>query len=923
MTRRAPAWHARNFRSACGRAADCAAPRLSPGAAAELPNAARGTAMAARATGAGPAAPRLLNSLLRTARIARAGVEEARMPVPYVFAVTLMIALLVCATLALASPSQQVPIGPRAIGMAGAFSSIADDATALFWNPAGLARLGHQEVSVSHANLFGSDIKDNYASFVLPLSPDQAAATDWYHSGYDDGELGFGENRVGLGYALKLKPWLYAGATGRLVTRNTDLDGTSVRSGQGYGLDLGVLVSPMERLRFGLVAQDALNTSVQDSDGISEVVYPRNLRVAGSYSYRNWGTAALDVDDRWHLGVEVTPIEQLAVRFGTEDDLSGNEPGTWTYGLGVKAGVLRVDWARVQHPTLDDTDHFSVAMEFNFNPALIRIEKVESKDLYTSLYKSYANEPFGTIAVRNLQDRPMPAKLSVYVPELMDGPSEQDIILRPHATQDIPVTAVFGERVLAQRGDRPIEVQVAASYQSKRLVRREKGAARAVAYAPGAINWGDGVAQVAAFITPRDPAVDALARQASRMVALEARDPLGNRNLSYAAAMTDALKQLGVAYVPDPNNPYSTISQTPHAVDTIHYPYQTLERRSGDCDDTTVLLASLLGNVGVPTKLVDAPGHIFLLVGTGLHERNRMALGVDSTMYLIDGEEVWVPLETTALRSGFAEAWRAGAEEIASWTARGELAYVDVADAQSRYEPVLPPGDRKLAYADTTQLAALLAGDVSAVAKWRDDYYAAEFGAARNDLEISASAQEEIARVLFLGGDLPGARTQLEQALARAPQSVSVHNNLAVVLAGEDSLEAAEQHWRTALALGASDPGLWLNLGLTRWVQGDTVGAVDLLARGLAGAGGYANACTKLGLPPDDAADRAGGAPMTEAETRALLRAALQRVPQQAIAKASAPSAKPVPAARAPRTRTAATRSAQKMGLQHYLYWIE
>jgi tetratricopeptide (TPR) repeat protein len=266
---------------------------------------------------------------------------------------------------------------------------------------------------------------------------------------------------------------------------------------------------------------------------------------------------------------------------------------------------------------------------------------------------------------------------------------------------------------------------------------------------------------------------------------------------------------------------------------------------------------------------------------------------------------------------------RRGAEEIASWTARGELSYVDVSDAQSRYEPVLPPGDRKLAYADTTQLATLLAEDVGAVAKWRDDYYAAEFGAGRNDLEISAAAQEEVARVLFLGGDVAGARTQLEQALARAPQSVSVHNNLAVVLAGEDSLEAAEQHWRTALALGSSDPGLWLNLGLTRWVQGDTVAAVDLLARGLAGAGSYERACSLLGLPPDDGADRSGSAPLTEAETRALLRAALQRVPQSAIAKAATPTAKPVPPTRAPRTRTAGTRSAKEMGLQHYLYWIE
>ena len=57
--------------------------------------------------------------------------------------------LLLITPLLAASPSaslavsQQVPIGARGIAMGGAFSSIADDATALFWNPAGLPRIGH------------------------------------------------------------------------------------------------------------------------------------------------------------------------------------------------------------------------------------------------------------------------------------------------------------------------------------------------------------------------------------------------------------------------------------------------------------------------------------------------------------------------------------------------------------------------------------------------------------------------------------------------------------------------------------------------------------------------------------------------------------------------------------------------------------
>lgn len=114
-----------------------------------------------------------------------------------------------------AAPSQQVPVGARAIAMGGAFSSIADDATALFWNPAGIARIGHQEIAGAHANLFDSGIRDDFAAFVLPLSPGHAAAVDWYHSGFNDSELGFGENRIDLSYALRLGSMFSVGATAK------------------------------------------------------------------------------------------------------------------------------------------------------------------------------------------------------------------------------------------------------------------------------------------------------------------------------------------------------------------------------------------------------------------------------------------------------------------------------------------------------------------------------------------------------------------------------------------------------------------------------------------------------------------------------------------------------------------------------------
>src|SRR6185436_11893815 len=152
-----------------------------------------------------------------------------------------------------------------------------------------------------------------------------------------------------------------------------------------------------------------------------------------------------------------------------EQDRDGLEDPTWSMGLGFKVGMVRADWARSLSPTLAATDHFGLSMEFNFNPAQLRIEKVQARELYTSLYKSYTRDGFGSVQLRNLQDRPLTTRVGVYIPELMSVPSEQDVTLRPLAVSEVPLTAVFDEKVLAQRGDQPVQVQVTASYQSLRL----------------------------------------------------------------------------------------------------------------------------------------------------------------------------------------------------------------------------------------------------------------------------------------------------------------------------------------------------------------------------------------------------------------------------------------------------------------------
>jgi tetratricopeptide (TPR) repeat protein len=825
----------------------------------------------------------------------------------------------------LAAPSQQVPIGPRALAMGGAFSAIADDAGALYWNPAGLPLLGHQEISGSHADLFGSGITDNFAAFVLPLTPIQAMGADWYHSGFDDGELNFGENRIDLAYGRRITRYFSAGGTVKFLSRNTDLDGTSVRRGSGFGFDLGVMAFPRERLRLALAGQDITDTRVSYTDGEgTAVAFPRNLRAGISYDPQKDLTVAFDTDDRWHAGAEYRALDLFSLRGGLQDDWRGPDGMSWSAGAGIKVGMLHFDYALVDHPTLGSTSHFGASLDFNFNPAQVRIEKVEAHDIFGSLYKTYSREPFGTIRLRNLDQSPISTTIRVFVPELMSAPTEQTVILRPKATQEVAVTAVLTEQAVAERGDRPVQAQVTATYQSHRLPRTERRTARFLAYGPGAIDWSAGVAQAAAFITPLDPAVDAVARSAARTAALMKDPAMPNRNLAFTAAIFDAISALGVTYVPDPNTPFTSISETPRAVDAVSYPRETLARKTGDCDDTSVLVAALLGNVGIATQLVDVPGHLFILADTGVHSRNSLALGLEESRYVVTDDEVWIPLETTALGKGFAEAWRLGAEAYSSWAARGRLALVDVAEASNRYEPAdlgaAPVAGLALG---AGELEKRVNQDLDTIAGWRAEFMTERFGGTGAGLDASPEALNEVARAYFLAGKSEQSNAVLERAREKAPGSPQTLNNLADVHVALGDLPGAFDLYQQAARADSSDAGVWLNLGLVRYVSGDTLGAEEPLARGVAGSGGYEKACRLLGLVPEGGVGREGVQRMTAEEARMLLKAALKKVPRTASAtgpgKAETPAPRPTP--RRWTSRVAGGRSADEAALQDLLYW--
>lgn len=69
----------------------------------------------------------------------------------------------------------KIPIGARANGLAGAYTSISNDLTSIFWNPAGLADVKYISADFSYTQWFAG-FKHSFGAFALPVGRNFTAA---------------------------------------------------------------------------------------------------------------------------------------------------------------------------------------------------------------------------------------------------------------------------------------------------------------------------------------------------------------------------------------------------------------------------------------------------------------------------------------------------------------------------------------------------------------------------------------------------------------------------------------------------------------------------------------------------------------------------------------------------------------------------
>lgn len=271
--------------------------------------------------------------------------------------IAVMLVLLVAAPLIFAKGDYGTPgefltwgAGTRSMGMGKAFAGLADDASAIVYNPAGLAYQNPLQVTLQHVVLFEDTMYD-FAAVTYPVSGVGTFGLGYIRlgsTGFDGrdenwnatGKFDIASQGVMLSYARDIVSWFGAGLNLKLVTEQV-FD----KSAAGYGVDVGVIFIPADFVSVGISAMNVLPPGIRLSEAVE--TYPIILRFGTAFKL--FGERIIPVFDvekelsgkdlKFKMGLEAYPLQYLALR-------AGKNESELTFGLGVNfLKNYKVDYA--------------------------------------------------------------------------------------------------------------------------------------------------------------------------------------------------------------------------------------------------------------------------------------------------------------------------------------------------------------------------------------------------------------------------------------------------------------------------------------------------------------------------------------------------------------------------------------------------
>jgi hypothetical protein len=306
----------------------------------------------------------------------------------------------------------EIAVGAPAMGMGGAFVSVANDASSLYWNVAGIATSEKYEALITHTDWI-AETKFDFAGLVLPLGEFGTLGFSFTSLSMDDmkvttvekpegtGEyFSAGDIAIGLSYARNLTDRFSIGLTAKYVQQSIwhmNASAIAIDAGTIFRTDLfGGMIIGASMSNFGtsmkLEGRDArYYIQVDDTKEGSNEQIPVNIELDSWELPLTFqigvSTYALNTNDyklrvaidaihpnndyeSMNVGGEFVFMNFIALRGGYQNLFLSESEGGLSLGVGVNSKILfsdafvNFDYAYRDYGRLKNVHYFSVGVKF-------------------------------------------------------------------------------------------------------------------------------------------------------------------------------------------------------------------------------------------------------------------------------------------------------------------------------------------------------------------------------------------------------------------------------------------------------------------------------------------------------------------------------------------------------------------------------
>jgi hypothetical protein len=273
-------------------------------------------------------------------------------------------------------------VSARSLGLGGgSFVAVADDVSAIYWNPGGLGQLKLSEALTTKSSVDVQEIDTQTLAFAMPMNKKSVLAfelvyqsEDYPFAGTDPitgrpvltGVISESQTGYALAYASNINDKLSVGAS--LKKTRYELYGNTTN---GWGLDIGALQKLNENTNVGVsFANIAGNQS-----GTDYIPFNMRLGISGKYLKDKQLTVAAGYETkylrkaRYSLGAEYHLASHFTGRIGTDD-------GNITAGIGLNFSNFTFDYAFNNGNKGGDQTKFSLM--YGFDKSKFKARKTET-----------------------------------------------------------------------------------------------------------------------------------------------------------------------------------------------------------------------------------------------------------------------------------------------------------------------------------------------------------------------------------------------------------------------------------------------------------------------------------------------------------------------------------------------------------------